>query len=324
MDLRKLPNLGALKVFEAAARLESFSRAAEELFVTHSAVSHQIRALERDLGTRLFERDGRRVTLSARGRRYAEQIRASLFDINSATEAMRADDRERRLVVSLLPSFAARWLTPRIGRFIELYPEIDVELQSTHTITDFNRDDVDVVLRFGDGDYPELYVEPLLDEVFFPACAPTFKGGHLPRTPTDLANVKLLRNDLEMWRSWFAAAGLDGWKEPRRGVLFQDASQLMQAAVDGQGVALVRRSLAMNEILDGRLFRLFDIDGPSPWAYWIICPQGLKDTFRVRVFREWLHAEVERFRALYETGPVRRSRIRRSSANQALSAKVTS
>lgn len=213
MDLRKLPNLGALKMFEAAARLESFSRAAEALCVTHSAVSHQIRALEAELGMVLFKRDGRRITLTDPGRRYAERIRSALFEIAAATESMRTGDRERRLVISLLPSFAARWLTPRIGRFIERYPEIDVELQSTHVITDFNRDDVDVVLRLSDGNDPDLFVEPLLDEVFFPACAPTFNGGRLPKTPADLADVTLLRSDYEMWRAWFMAAGLEGWAE---------------------------------------------------------------------------------------------------------------
>lgn len=298
MDLRKLPNLGSLKAFEAAARLESFSRAAEELFVTHSAISHQIRSLEADLGMALFKRDGRRISLTERGRRYAEQIRSSLFDIASATESIRSCDRERRLVISLLPSFAARWLTPRIGRFIELYPELDIELQSTNTITDFNRDDVDVVLRFGDGNYSGVFVEPLLDEVFFPACAPTFNGGKLPETPADLAGVTLLRHDYEMWSSWFLAADLEGWVEPRRGVLYQDASQLIQASMDGQGVGLVRRSLAMQEVINGRLVRLFEIDAVSPWTYWFICPQPLLETFRVRVLREWLHEEARQFRAM--------------------------
>ncbi|MGU7774279.1 transcriptional regulator GcvA [Burkholderia sp. MR1-5-21] len=303
MDLRKLPNLGALKAFEAAARLESFSRAADELYVTHSAVSHQIRALESDLGIALFRRDGKRITLTDNGRRYAGQIRAALFDIAAATESMRAGDRERRLVISLLPSFASRWMTPRIGRFIERHPEIDIELLSTNTITNFNRDDVDVVLRFGDGDYPGLFVELLLDEVFFPACSPTFNGGNLPRTPADLANVTLLRNDYEMWTSWFRAAGLKGWAEPRRGVLFQDSSMLMQSVMDGQGVGLVRRSLAMQEVVDGRLVRLFDIDGPSPWAYWFVCPPPMLDLPRVQALREWLREETAQFRALYEKSP---------------------
>ncbi|KER67946.1 XRE family transcriptional regulator [Burkholderia cepacia] len=303
MDLRKLPNLGTLKAFEAAARLESFSRAADELHVTNSAVSHQIRSLEADLGMTLFKRDGKRVSLSDNGRRYAAQIRAALFDIAAATESMRAGDRERRLVISLLPSFASRWMTPRIGRFIEQHPEIDVELLSTNAMTHFNRDDVDVVLRFGDGDYPGLFTELLLDEVFFPACSPSFNGGNLPRTPAELVDAPLLRNDFEMWTSWFDAAGLHGAAEPRRGVLFQDSSILMQAVMDGRGIGLVRRSLAMQEIADGNLVRLFDVNGPSPWAYWFVCPPQMLDLPRVQALRKWLREEAKQFRALYETIP---------------------
>jgi LysR family glycine cleavage system transcriptional activator len=303
MDLRHLPNLGTLKSFEAAARLESFSRAADELYVTHSAVSHQIRGLEAELGVALFSRDGKRVALTDAGRRYAAQVRAALIDIAAATDAVRAGDRERRLVISVLSSFAARWITPRLGRFIEQHPEIDIELLSTNTITDFNRDDADVALRFGRGDYPGLFCEPLLDEIYFPACSPNFNGGNLPRTPAELANVPLLRDDHDMWTPWFEAAGLEGWKEPRRGVLYQDSSLLLQAAIDGQGVALVRRSLAMHEVINKRLVRLFDIDGPSPWTYWFVCPMPLLETRRVQALREWLAEETARFRALYEKCP---------------------
>src|SRR5690349_1724445 len=237
MDLRQLPALNALRAFEAAARHESFSRAADELFVTHGAVSHQIRALEAELGVSLFARDGKRVRLTETGRRYAAQVRSALMALADATCEIRAGDRERRLVVSMLTSFAARWVTPRIGSFIEAH------LQS----------------------------ELLLEEIFFPACAPTFNGGKLPQTPTDLAKVPLLRSDDELWRPWFDAAGLTDWPEPKRGVLYQDSSNLLQAAIDGQGVALTRRSLAMHEVAAGRLVRLFDIDGPSPWQYFFIC-----------------------------------------------------
>jgi LysR family transcriptional regulator, glycine cleavage system transcriptional activator len=309
MDLRQLPALNALKAFEAAARHESFSRAADELFVTHGAVSHQIRALESELGIALFARDGKRVRLTEAGRRYAVQVRAALSLLAEATQAIRAGDRERRLVVSMLSSFAARWVTPRIGRFIEAHPQWDVELQSTNQLTDFARDDVDVAIRFGFGHYPGLHVELLLDEIFFPACAPSFNGGKLPQDPRELANLPLLRSDDELWRPWFDAAGLNAMPEPKRGVLYQDSSNLLQAAMDGQGVALVRRSLAMHEIALGRLVRLFkDIDGPSPWRYYFICAPQRLQTERVRVFRDWVFDEVARFRRLYEdaceAGPV--------------------
>jgi LysR family glycine cleavage system transcriptional activator len=303
MDLRKLPNLGALKVFEAAARLESFSRAADELFVTHGAVSHQIRALESDLGVALFAREGKRVRLTEAGARYARKIRISLADIAHATQTVRGSNRERRLIVSILPSFAARWLTPRIGRFIERHPEIDLELLSSNVPADFDRDDIDVGLRLGFGAYPGLHTEALLDEAFFPACAPTLNGGRLPTMPHELAGFTLLRSEDDLWRSWFEAAHLADWPEPHAGVLYQDSSMLLQAAIDGQGIALVRRSLAMHEVVAGRLTRLFDIDGPSPWSYWFVCAPNMSNCPRVVAFRAWLAEECAAFQLLYQQPP---------------------
>jgi LysR family glycine cleavage system transcriptional activator len=298
MDLHQLPALNAIRAFEAAARHESFSRAADELFVTHGAVSHQVRALEAELGIALFVRHGKRLALTGAGARYAQQIRIALMMLADATRDVRASDRDRRLVISMLSSFAARWVTPRIGSFIERHPEIDVELQSTNALTDFARDDVDLAIRFGFGVYPGLHVEPLLDEVFFPACSPRLNDGVLPQTPADLGRYNLLRSDDELWRPWFDAAGLDTLTEPKRGVLYQDSSNLLQAAIDGQGIALVRRSLAVHELLAGRLVRLFDIDGPSPWDYYFVCPPARLNTPRVQAFRAWLQQEIERFKML--------------------------
>ncbi len=304
MDLRQLPALNALRAFEAAARHESFSRAADELFVTHGAVSHQIRALESDLGVTLFVRDGKRVRLSDIGRQYAVEVRATLVSLAEATRRLRAGDRNRRLVVSMLSSFSARWVTPRIGGFIEEHPEINLELLSTNVLTDFARDDVDVAIRFSSiGKYAGLYSEELLDEVFFPACSPNFRDGKLPRTPADLADAPLLRSHDELWQPWFDAAGLADFPEPKRGVLYEDSSNLLQAAIQGQGIALVRRSLAMHEIVAGRLVRLFNIDGPSPWNYYFVCPPALLATARVQTFRAWLLDEIAHFRQLYERTP---------------------
>jgi LysR family glycine cleavage system transcriptional activator len=299
MDLRQLPALNTLKAFEAAARHESFSRAADELFVTHGAVSHQIRALEDELGVALFAREGKRVRLTDAGCRYAKEVRAALSVLMDATRQVRGGQRERRLVVSTMPSFSARWITPRIGRFIERHPQIDLELISTSELTDFARQDIDVAIRFGSGNYPDLHVEALLEDVFFPVCAPTYNGGELPRTPADLLKMQLLRSDDELWRTWFHAAGLTDVPEPRRGVLFQDSSNLLQAAIDGQGVALVRRSIATHEITVGHLVRLFAIDAPSPWTYFFICTPAVLASPRVQAFRSWLFEEVERFREFY-------------------------
>jgi LysR family transcriptional regulator, glycine cleavage system transcriptional activator len=300
MDLRDLPALNAVKAFEAAARHESFSRAADELFVTHGAVSHQIRALEAELGVTLFTREGKRLRLTDVGRRYAVRVRTALVALAEATREIRASDRERRLVVSILPSFAARWITPRVGSFIEANPQWDLELQTSNALVDFARDDVDIAIRFGYGRYPGLHVELLLEEVFFPACAPDFNGGDLPKTPADLANVPLLRSDDQLWKRWFDAANLPDWPEPSRGVLYQDSSNLLQAAMDGQGVALARRALATHEIAERRLVRLFNVDGPSPWQYFFVCPPQLLHMPRVAAFRDWIFSETQLFRAQLE------------------------
>ncbi|PRG70320.1 transcriptional regulator GcvA [Burkholderia cenocepacia] len=307
MDLRQLPALNAIRAFEAAARHENFSRAADELFVTHGAVSHQVRALEEELGVQLFTRNGKRLCLTDAGMRYAQQIRTALMAIADATRDVRASDRDRRLVVSMLSSFAARFITPRIGTFIERHPEIDVELQSTNSLTDFARDDVDLAIRFGFGSYPGLHVEPLFEEVFFPACAPTLNGGKLPQTPADLVHYPLLRSDDELWRPWFDAAGLDTLTEPKRGILYQDSSNLLLAAIEGQGIALVRRSLAVHDLLDGRIVRLFDIDGPSPWHYFFVRPPPLLNTPRVQAFRTWLFEEVAEYKRLCDELDARRA-----------------
>lgn len=304
MNLRQLPVLNALRTFEAAARHESFSRAADELFVTHGAVSHQIRALEDELGTPLFSRQGKRVRLTEVGCRYAKDVRAALMALADATREVREGQRARRLAVSSASSFSARWITPRIGRFIERHPEIDLELLSTNALTDFTREDVDVAIRFGTGPYPDLHVEPLLDEVAFPVCAPTFNGGVLPATPAELAaSSRLLRSDDQLWKVWFEAAGLGALPEPRRGVLYQDSSNLLQAAADGQGIALVRRSIAMHELTTGRLVRLFEIDARSASSYWFVCPPPLLASERVQAFRAWLMEEMERFRAPFTARP---------------------
>ncbi len=303
MDLRHLPALNALRAFESAARHESFSRAADELFVTHGAVSHQIRALEADLGVSLFIRDGKRVRLSDTGREYAADVRATLLALSDATRRVRSGERDRRLVVSTLSSFSARWVTPRIGGFIERFPQIDLELLSKQELTDFSREDVDVALRFGTGNYPGLYSEELLDEVFFPACSPDYRGGDFPKTPREMTGMQLLRSDDELWRPWFDAAGLADTPEPRRGVLYEDSSNLLQAAISGQGIALVRRSLAMQEVLAGRLTRLFNIDGPSPWTYYFVCTHATLELPRVRHFRDWIFDEAARFKQLYARTP---------------------
>lgn len=255
-----------------------------------------MRTLEEELGVPLFERRGKRVTLTHAGRTYAERVRDALDQIAQATHQLRAGNRDNRLTISTMPSFAARWLTPHIGTFIERHPELEVELFSSPALVDFAREEVDVALRMGSGNYPGLYVETLLDDVFFPICSPTFNGGRLPRTPAEMAGTTLLRSEGEQWKPWFDAAGVEGFPEPRAGLMFQDSSLLLQAAAAGQGIALIRPTLAFNDLMAGRVVRLFDVTIPCPWNYYFVCPHGALQTPKMQAFRAWLLPEIAAFK----------------------------
>ena len=290
-DFRRLPNLAALRAFEAAARHGNFSRAAEEIHVTHGAISHQVRALEDELGVQLFARHGKRIAITPEGERFATILRRALSDIAAAAAALQADGKQKRLTVTSLPSFAARWLSPRLGRFIEQHPDMEVMLQSSNQLTDFVRESVDIGIRFGRGNYPGLATEKLTDDYFYPVVSPRFNKGKLPRTPDKLAQHPLLRCELEPWTPWFRAAGLD-FLEPTGGLVFQDSSMLVRAAVEGNGIALARHSLAVSDIESGELVRLFDVAIRCPQSYYLVCPPESLQKPQVQAFRKWILNEV--------------------------------
>jgi LysR family transcriptional regulator, glycine cleavage system transcriptional activator len=295
-DFRKLPNLTALRAFEAAARHQNFSRAADEIHVTHGAISHQVRALEEELGVPLFTRLGKRISLTENGRQFAIALRKSLLDIALATDAVKASPEHRRLTISSLSSFAARWLSPRLGRFIEQYPDIEVRLQSNTYLTDFAREEVDVAVRFGGGNYPGLFEELLMDDYYYPVASPRFNGGKLPATPQELVRGALLRCELEPWLPWFRAAQVD-LPEPAAGIVFQDAAILLRAALDGQGIALARHVIAASDVRSGDLVRLFDTTVKCPSSYYFVCPPGALEKSQVQDFRSWLFSEVGKWKA---------------------------
>ena len=189
----QLPPLNALRAFEAAARLSSISRAADEIHVTHGAISHQVKALEDFLGVALLERKGRGVTATAAGRRLAERVGSALEQIAEAATAISRRDDPGRLKISTLPSLAARWLMPRIGSFMEAHPEFEVSIQTGRELADFNRDDIDIAIRFGRGGWQGVRVEHLMGDAYFPVCSPKLNRGVLPKKPADLAKYKLLR-----------------------------------------------------------------------------------------------------------------------------------
>jgi len=291
MDIRKLPNLAALRAFEAAARHENFSRAAEEIHLTHGAISHQVRALEEELGVALFLRHGKRIRITPDGERFAAVIRRCLTEMADAAGSLRSRNQQKRLGITSLPSFAARWLSPRLGRFIEHYPDLEVSLQSSSLLTDFQREEVDIGIRFGQGHYPGLVSELLMGDWYYPVISPHYQQEAIPATPAELAACHLLRCDEEPWKPWFQAAGLDA-DEPSGGLIFQDSSMLARAAVDGQGIALGRHAIVQSDIQAGLLRRLFDISIPCLVSYYLVYPASSLDKPQVRAFREWLLQEV--------------------------------
>lgn len=286
---RKIPPLNALRAFEAAARHLSFTRASEELFVTQAAVSHQIKALEADLGVSLFRRITRGVLLTEAGQTYLPVLRDAFDAIAEATARVRADEESGLLTVTTTPSFAARWLVPRLGGFYADHPEIDVRLYPSIELIDFARDDVDVAVRFGGGDWPGVRAEHLLCLDMFPVCSPALlEGPHPLRTPADLSNHTLLHEDVrEDWRRWLLAAGIEG-VDFARGPMFHDTSLLLQAAVAGLGVAIAHSALVNDDLAAGRLVRPFETRLATDVGFYVVCPEGTVARPKVRAFCDWL------------------------------------
>lgn len=305
--LERLPSLNALRVFLAAAEHQSISRAATTLHLTHSAVSHQVRLLQEELGIALFERSGRGLKLTPAGASYAERIERAFADIREATQALVHDTRRRPLRVSSMPSFAANWLLPRLGDFISAHAEIDVEVQSTGRLADIKGGEVDVALRYGRGSYAGLHCELLMHDWHFPVCARDFArrhgllppvsrsgGGERKRVAEfarDIDEIPLLRSDNEPWTPWFAAAGVAG-REPTRGPIFDDSSLMLLAAVAGQGICLGRHAITMDELATGRLIRPFATVVEAPNSYYFVCRNADLATPSVAAFRDWLQTQA--------------------------------
>ncbi|BCL77317.1 DNA-binding transcriptional activator GcvA [Jeongeupia sp. HS-3] len=297
----KLPSLPALRAFEAAARHGHFGRAADELFVTHGAVSHQIRALEETLGFALFARDGRGVKLTAEGRRLAATLNASLCQIGDTIAAIAQEHGRPRVVLTCLPSFAAKWLTTRLGRFIDQHPDIEIWIRSTQVREDLVAEGIDLGLRVGPGGWPGVHCEPLMRDAFVVVASPQLPGG-LPQQPADLARWPLLRSSIEPWRHWFAKAGLD-WPEPQNGLVFTDSGLLIQAVLDCQGIALAREVLVHDDLAAGRLVQVFPTTLPMPGAYWLITPSPPPYRPAVATFVDWLRGEAATSGFAYEDKP---------------------
>ncbi len=298
---QRLPSLNALRAFEAAARPLSLTEAARELHVTPAAVSHQVRALEADLGVSLLRRVKGAFVLTETAQTVLPVLRAGFDQIAEAARRLRADEARHFLTVSVGPTFAATWLVRRLGAFKAAFPEIDVRLQNTDNVVDFARDGVDIGIRFGAGDYPGLQAVRLFDEEIFPVCSPGLleRGPPLDR-PADLAKHTLLhvegswgltKGETLDWELWLRAAGAEE-VDARRGPRFSHASLALQAAIEGQGLALGSKSLAQDDLAAGRLVRPFDVVLPVNFAYYLVYPEQTADRPKIAAFRHWILAEI--------------------------------
>lgn len=302
---RRLPPLNALRAFEAAARHESFTRAAEELCVTQGAVSHQVKALEAELGIKLFNRERQRLVITEAGRAYLIVLRDALDRIAVGTERLLQRQSAGVLTVSTSPDFAAKWLVHRLGRFAESHPEIDLRVSATLHHVDFAREDVDLAVRHGDGNWPGLDAVRMCSEELFAVCSPKLLAGRARlRKPADLLKLPLLHlDDRRAWSMWLEAAGV-AHRELSQGPVLNRASMVIDAAVDGQGVALARTTLAAWDLINGRLVRPFAETLRIARTYWIVCPRATSSLPKIRLFREWLLAEaVEDLRRLKALRP---------------------
>ena len=224
-------------------------------------------------------------------------MRTAFVELTAAVTEIAARANPRQLRVSVVPSFAARWLLPRIGRFVAAYPDVDLDVRANSANIDFANDDSDMAIRYGFGEWPGLGVEFLLEDRFFPVCSPRIENGRLPQHPSDLANYPLLRSGDELWKPWFEAAGLD-WPEPERGPMFNDSAHLIQAAAEGQGIALARATLLGTDERNGVLVRLYDIELPSARKHYLVYPARTASSAKLALFRTWLHDEIEQDRKL--------------------------
>ncbi len=300
----RLPSITALRALEASSRLLSFTKAADELFITQSAVSHQIRYLEDLWGFKLFERQGRRLITTKEGQMIVPVVREFLENMTRVLGEITNTENRSSIRVSLVQSLAVKWLVPRLGRFNELYPEISVWIQTSDDIVDFAIDEVDMAIRLGHGEWTEYHLDLLLREYVFPVASPDLlKRLGYPEKPDDLLHYPLLYrhsyDNCPRWRDWFRDAGI-AIKSLPRGSRFPDTSIAVQAAVDHQGIALARSAHVEAELAAGRLIKLFDVFSPSPVSYYIVCPQSAIKQPRIAAFRNWLLEEARVSQKLYD------------------------
>ncbi len=291
---KRLPPLNALRVFDSAARHLSFTKAAEELFVTQAAVSHQIKTLEEFLGLKLFRRRNRSLLLTEEGQSYYLDIKEIFSSINEATRKLLARSAKGALTVSLSPSFAIQWLVPRLSGVNQAYPGIDVRIQAVDREEDKLADDVDVAIFYGRGNWTGLRTDRLYAEYLIPVCAPSLLTGEKPlKTPSDLIYHTLLHDTSRRdWQAYVRQLEIQNQINVQQGPIFSHSSMVIQAAVHGQGVALVNNVMARSEIESGRLVRPFQDVLVSKNAFYLVCQDSQAELGKIAAFRQWILSQA--------------------------------
>jgi len=286
----RLPPFFALRALEAAARHRGYSRAAEELAVTHGAISQQIRRLEAELGARLFERRGNDMIPTPAAQRLAAEVGRGLDVLKNAVSEFAAAAVRDPLVVSIDPQFANRWLPTRLPRLLADLSENNLELKVEERLADFVTDGVDMAIRYGAGRWREVEAVPFLSDTLVPVCSPAFLARHTIAQPSDLLSVPLIHHGHRPWTLWFPEFGLEA--PPRAGMLFDDSVMLLEAAAQGIGVALARSGLIENDLKTGRLVPPLEAAIASDLGYWIVWRADSRKLRRIAALREWLVNEA--------------------------------
>lgn len=297
---RPLPPLNALRAFEATARHLSFTLAAQELSVTPAALSHQIKGLEDFLGQRLFERRTRAIALTSAGQALYPGLHAAFLQIRQSVELIDRAGGDNVLVVSAPPGFTAKWLAPRLYRFLMANPGIDARISATQGLANFTSDGVDIAIRNSQTATRGLWSKRLLGITLLPVVSPRLIAEHRIEQPRDLANVPLIHDDmlgsltgLPTWSDWLAAAGVEGINLAR-GLRFSSPDHALDAAVEGAGVLLAHKVLAHDDLRTGRLVAPFALELPTQRSFQLVCPEAHERRPKVQSFCAWIAEEARR------------------------------
>eukprot|EP00919_Chromeraceae_sp_WS-2016_P060715 GHVR01144139.1.p1 GENE.GHVR01144139.1~~GHVR01144139.1.p1 ORF type:complete len:306 (-),score=13.77 GHVR01144139.1:34-951(-) len=290
----RLPPLNALRAFEASARHLSFTRAADELFVTQAAISHQIKSLEEHLGIKLFMRKNRALLLTEEGQSYFLDIKDIFSSILEATEKLLSRGAKGAITLSLPPSFAIHWLVPRLSAFNQLHPDIDVRIKAVDQSDGLLTEDVDVAIYYGRGQWPKVKADKLHTEYLIPVCSPLIFNGTKPLdTPEDLVHHTLLHDSSRRdWKRWFRQLDIKS-VNVNHGPIFSHSSMILQAAIHGQGIALAHNIIAKQDIDAGRLICPFSEVLVNKSAFYVVCRENQADVGKIAAFRQWILETVE-------------------------------